>query len=262
MVCCTFICKFTYSKDMIRKYIRIVGVALNAFEQVFFWPPVGKFLKSTIMAKYLDPSSLVIVDVGVNRGQSTILFLKWFPKAKIYGFEPLPDAFIIAKRKLAERAQLYNLGVSSMSGVRTFWQAKLDETSTFNKPNLESNYHKMKSKVLLSSIDKMYTALTVNTISLCDFTSKEKIDRIDLLKVDTEGHELEVLKGATTLLKQKQINLIQVERQETGLRIIEGALVRPEGVEEFLNAFSYYKVKTISHAFAKIYDDFYVSKSE
>jgi FkbM family methyltransferase len=247
---------------MIRQYIQIVRVAINIFEQVFFWPPTGKFLKSTIMAKHLDPSSLVIVDVGVNRGQSTILFLKWFPKAKIYGFEPLPDAFIIAKKRLAERAQLYNLGVSSMSGVRTFWQAKLDETSTFDKPNLESNYHKMKSKVLLSSVDTMYKALTVNTISLCDFTSKEKIDRIDLLKVDTEGHELEVLKGATTLLKQKQINLIQIERQETGLRSIEGALGRPEGVEEFMNAFSYYKVKTVSHVFARVYDDFYISKPE
>lgn len=178
---------------MIRQYIRIVRVEINIFEIVLFWPPVGKFLKSTIMAIHLDPNSLVIIHVGVNRGQSTILFLKWCPKVKIYGFEPLPDSFIIAQRNLAERAQLYNWGVSSMSRVRTFWQEKLDETSTFNKPNLQSDYHKMESKLLLSSIDTMYTALTVNTISLCDFTSKGKIDCIDLLKVDTEGHELEVL---------------------------------------------------------------------
>ena len=247
---------------MIRLYIRIVGVAINALEQIFFWPAVGRFLKSIMVTKNLESNPLVIVDVGINRGQSTVLFLKWFPNAKIYGFEPLPSVFIIAERRLTNRAQLYNLGVSSMSGMRTFWQSKLDETSTFNHPNLESRYHKMKSKVLLSSTNKMYKALTVNTITLSDFSSKEKIGRIDLLKVDTEGHELEVLKGAITLLKHQQIELIQIERQETGLRSTEGDLHPTEEVESFLKTFSYFKVKTVSHVFAKFYDDFYMPISE
>ena len=245
---------------MIRVYIRFVGVAINVLEQVFFWPTVGRFLKSAILAKHLDTEPLIIVDVGINRGQSTILFLKWFPKARIYGFEPLPDVFIIAKKRIKNRAHLYNLGISSMSGVRTFWQSKLDETSTFNHPNLESRYHKMKSKVLLSSADAMYKPLTVNTITLNDFSSKENISKIGLLKVDTEGHEFEVLKGASILLMQHQIKLIQIERQETGLRSSEGVLDSPEEVEEFLNTFSYFKVKTVSHVFAKFYDDFYMPK--
>jgi FkbM family methyltransferase len=147
-------------------------------------------------------------------------------------------------------------------GVRTFWESKLDETSTFNQPNLESKYHKMKSKVLLSSTRKMYKALIVNTVTLNDFSFKEKIGKIDLLKVDTEGHELEVLKGATTLLKQQQIELIQIERHETGLRSTEIVLDSPEEVETFLNEFSYFKVKTIGHIFAKFYDDFYMPKSK
>jgi FkbM family methyltransferase len=214
------------------------------------------------MKKHLNSNSLVIVDVGINRGQSTALFLKWFPNAKIYGFEPLPSVFVVAERKLANRAHLFNLGVSSKSGVRTFWESKLDETSTFNQPNLESKYHKMKSKVLLCSTRKMYKALIVNTVTLNDFSFKEKIGKIDLLKVDTEGHELEVLKGATTLLKQQQIELIQIERHETGLRSTEIVLDSPEEVETFLNEFSYFKVKTIGHIFAKFYDDFYMPKSK
>jgi hypothetical protein len=108
----------------------------------------------------------------------------------------------------------------------------------------------------------MYTALTVKTITINDFSLNEKIGRIDFLKVDTEGHELEVLKGATTLLKHQQIKLIQVERQETGLRSTGGVLNSPEEVEIFLKSFSYVKVKTISHVFASFYDDFYMPKSE
>jgi FkbM family methyltransferase len=191
-----------------------------------------------------------------------MLFLKWFPKARVYGFEPLPHVFALAEKRLASRARLQNLGVSSHSGVQTFWESKLDETSTFNHPNLASNYHKMKSKILLSSTQKIYKALPVSTITLNDFSLKEEIGRVDFLKVDTEGHDLEVLKGATTLLKHQQIKLIQVERQETGLRSSSGALESPNEVEKFLSTFSYIKVKTIGHVFAKIYDDFYMPESE
>lgn len=247
---------------MIGLYIRLVGGVINLLEQVFFWPSVGRFLKKTIMISHSEVIPMVIVDVGINRGQSTFLFLKWFPKARIYGFEPLPNVFNLAERKLADRAQLYNLGVSSISGVQTFWESKLDETSTFNHPNLDSNYHKMKSKVLLTSKRKMYKALKVNTVTLDDFSRNEKIIRIDLLKVDTEGHELEVLKGSADLLMGKQIGLIQIERQETGLRTKKEDLDSPVEVEDFLKAFSYFKVNTIGHVFANIYDDFYTPKKD
>jgi FkbM family methyltransferase len=247
---------------MIGLYIRFVGGVINLLEQVFFWPTVGRFLKKTIMISHSELIPMVIVDVGINRGQSTFLFLKWFPKARIYGFEPLPNVFNLAKRKLADRAQLYNLGVSSISGVQTFWESKLDETSTFNHPNLDSNYHKMKSKVLLSSNRKMYKALKVNTVTLDDFSRKEKIIRIDLLKVDTEGHELEVLKGSANLLMGKQIGLIQIERQETGLRSKKEDVDSPVEVEDFLKAFSYFKVNAIGHVFANFYDDFYTPKKD
>ena len=254
--------RFAYSEHVIRIYIRIVGAAINMLEHILFWPRVGRFLKSIFLVSHLKSDPLIIVDVGINRGQSTLLFLKWFPEARVHGFEPLPEVFLVAERRIRNRAYLYNLGISSISGVRTFWQAKFDETSTFNPPNLESKYHKMKSKVLLSTADTMYTALTVKTITINDFSSNEKIGRIDLLKVDTEGHELEVLKGATTLLKSQQIKLIQVERQETGLRSTEGLLNSPEEVEIFLKSFSYVKVKTISHVFASFYDDFYMQNSK
>jgi FkbM family methyltransferase len=173
------------------------------------------------------------------------LFLKWFPKARIYGFEPLTSIFIFAERGLANGARLYNLGVNSTSGVQTFWKSKLDEASTFDHQNLESNDRKMKSRVLLSSSQKMYELLTVSTIILNDFSLKEKIGKIDLLKVDTEGHELEVMKGAITLLKHRKIELIQIERQETGLRSSKGALESPKEVKKFLNTFSCFKVQTI-----------------
>ena len=50
----------------------------------------------------------------------------------------------------------------------------------------------------------------VNVVSIDSFCKKKNIDKIDLLKIDTEGHEAEVLKGATRMLK-KNIRYILIE---------------------------------------------------
>lgn len=253
--------QFDYYSWLMKAYVRFVGGAINLLERIFFWPSVRSFLKGTKMMSSSDLNNVIIVDVGTNRGQCTGLFLKWFPRAIVYGFEPLPNAFLIAKKKLADRAHLFNLGVSNISGVQTFWESRLDENSTFNLPNLESNYHKVKSKILLSAKAKVYKPLSVETITLDDFCYREKIASINFLKVDTEGHELEILKGSTHLLANQLIGIIQIERHETGLRSSKGLVDQSfTEVESLLNAFSYFRVKEISHVFARIYDVFYVQK--
>ena len=50
----------------------------------------------------------------------------------------------------------------------------------------------------------------VNVVSIDSFCKKKNINKIDLLKIDTEGHEAEVLKGATRMLK-KNIRYILIE---------------------------------------------------
>jgi len=44
-----------------------------------------------------------------------------------------------------------------------------------------------------------------------NYCIKKNINEIDFLKIDTEGHELEVLKGAINLLKEERIKIIQFE---------------------------------------------------
>lgn len=47
--------------------------------------------------------------------------------------------------------------------------------------------------------------------SIDNFCKKNKISKIDLLKIDTEGHELKVLEGASSMLKKGSISYIQFE---------------------------------------------------
>ena len=79
-------------------------------------------------------------------------------------------------------------------------------TSSLTKLNHENVYLKFKSKLFGGSIKKMIAnSYKVQTIKLIDLIKKEKIKNIDLLKIDTEGHELEVLLGLG-----KEIQIIQI----------------------------------------------------
>jgi FkbM family methyltransferase len=57
----------------------------------------------------------------------------------------------------------------------------------------------------------------VNVTTLDQFAAHHGVDLIHLLKIDTEGHELEVLKGASNLLRERRIRAIQFEFNETNI---------------------------------------------
>ena len=72
--------------------------------------------------------------------------------------------------------------------------------------------YKIKSFIIKGSI---YTSFVdeerVNVITLDEFSNTHKILNVDLLKIDTEGHEKEVLEGALSLIKEKKIKYILLE---------------------------------------------------
>ena len=85
-----------------------------------------------------------------------------------------------------------------------------DLTSSLKKLNEQNLYLKFKSKLFGGNIERMISnSYTVQAIKLIDLIKKEKIKKIDLLKVDTEGHELEVLLGLGKKIEIIQIILIE-----------------------------------------------------
>ncbi len=64
----------------------------------------------------------------------------------------------------------------------------------------------------------------VDVIDLDTFVAENDISQIDLLKIDTEGHELEVLKGASNLLRENRVRAIQFEFNE--MNVVSGVFFR------------------------------------
>lgn len=226
-----------------RAWIATVSFFIWTLENIFFYPKLKKFYRKR------DQLTLIF-DIGANKGQSINFFKKIFPQSQIIAFEPGPKIYKKLQKNVRKftNIKLENLGVGAKSGLSEFNECALDETSTFKPPNLNSEYLKLKSRILFKSIDKLFITYPVNVTSLDDYFLEES-SVIDLLKIDTEGFELEIIQGSEKLLKNKRINLIQLELHYNDMREID-----QKNILELLNNYGFQEIMKIKHPFGSFYE--------
>jgi FkbM family methyltransferase len=136
----------------------------------------------------------VFFDVGANEGHYSNLILEIIPNAKIYAFEPSKFT--------------YNKLVNNAKGVNcySFGMSDKIETKQLNVDNLGSTCSSLYEGVFRGTLKEDVQLSTIDS-----FCEENKIGKIKLLKIDTEGHELAVLKGATAMLSKGAIENIQFE---------------------------------------------------
>ena len=136
-----------------------------------------------------------IFDVGANIGQSALKFRIAFPKAKIYCFEPIGKTFEMLKENTKEYANLtyHQIALGSREGEAEMYLTEQSNASSLIRPDTVIG----REVVALRTID--------------GFASDNKIERIDILKIDAEGFDLEVLKGARNMLSSRQIAFVLTE---------------------------------------------------
>jgi len=143
-----------------------------------------------------------LFDVGANIGSYSLLLKDKFIGAKIYSFEPSKKTFDELKFNLRNEWNIIpiNYGLSNKSGkVILYYNTELSAGASLYKRKWD-NYG-----VDLDKEEK------VNVITLDEFCKNENIKEIDFLKMDVEGNELNVLKGAKEMLNKKKIRFIQFE---------------------------------------------------
>ena len=167
-----------------------------------------------------------VIDVGANIGQTLEAFLRWWPSAHCLSLEPLPDAFAQlqgASSKYSARAEAINCGVSSSPGKLTLNGSKTQSTnSSFHKLNKSAEtvqahrgLRATPSNLELGSEDSYVVEVSVEKLDSVLTSSKNKStawfneNGVDILKIDTQGWELEVLRGATEVLKRTKVVLTE-----------------------------------------------------
>jgi len=168
------------------------------------------------------PKGGIYFDVGAFRG----ITAQWFASRadKVYAFEPMPENAESIRKVLKVRAlgnvSVHELAVSDSSG-----SAKL-------------NVHQVKGHNSLGTVTTsryLYT-ITVPTTTLDEFAEQHGIERIDFLKIDVEGFEPEVLRGARRLLAARKIGLMIFEVNKPILASMSKSL---RSIYELLSAHSY-----------------------
>lgn len=146
----------------------------------------------------------IVFDVGGFVGEWTAAVLETNPKGSVHVFEPTPSCFLnVVKRFNGKNVITNQLCVSDKSGLSYFWDyADNRHLSSLHKRN-----------------EKRMTALGVTPpqrrmilkVTLDEYCEFKGVPYIDFLKIDTEGHEFNVLKGASGLLLKNNIRYVQFE---------------------------------------------------
>jgi FkbM family methyltransferase len=127
------------------------------------------------------------------------------PNAQLFAFEPHPETFQRLSENLAAReAQLINAACGKVAG----------EMVLYDYSTGASEHASLYQQVIEQIHHREAQAHNVQVIDLDTFVSDRGIKQIDLLKIDTEGHELSVLEGAQRLLRDRRISAIQFEFNE------------------------------------------------
>ena len=148
----------------------------------------------------------IFFDVGAHRGETIKLFKKNLKIQNFYCFEPSPVNFFFLKKTISKinlKINIFNFALGEKQSELTLNQEDESSSSTLNEINKESNYYKKKNKILniFGSSKNNLKKINVEVKCLNDIMKEKFIERIDILKTDTEGFELFVLKGAREKIK-------------------------------------------------------------
>ena len=147
------------------------------------------------------PEAKVILDVGANVGHWSTQARRFWPSAAIHAFEPARETYErLVEARHEHRATCVQAACGAVSGTATLYAVR-------GFPGLSSLYERnLEAHELSMQPDEIATVTTVD-----EYCLEQEIDGIDYLKIDTEGHELAVLQGATRMIEQGRIAFIQFE---------------------------------------------------
>ncbi len=175
---------------------------------------IDQYLPAFAMRTYFD--------VGANVGQSSASIRFLYPETNIYAFEPVAETFGALESNLAGHApfRAFNLALGAADGEATML---VHGTQPINR---------------IITAPKLRPNMAVVKIRRGDdFCSENGVTEISYLKIDTEGHDLEVLRGFQAMLAAQTVDLLEVE---AGLNPGNTRHVAFEALKAHLERLNYY----------------------
>ena len=183
----------------------IIEKLLTFFERNFHQKRISKFLQNR--------SIKTIIDIGAHKGEFAQNALQIKSVNKIIAFEPQKKIFKLLKEKFSNNDKVFlnNFALSEKKEKKIMKINKMTATSTLNHEiNDDSLYFKFKN-FLLYQKKSIIAEEEIETTTFDAFFHGKTFDENTLLKIDTEGYEIHVLKGSEQ--KIKEVKYILIENQ-------------------------------------------------
>jgi FkbM family methyltransferase len=175
----------------------------------------------------LNSNPVTVIDVGANIGEVSFSFANNYPNATVYGFEPHPTTFQKLKRNHAlnsfKNLHLQNLGLGAQTGEVHFEEREIGNPG-MNR--VTSNPERSAHRITITTLDS--------------FVTEKQVSSVSIIKIDVEGYEHEVLKGASAILTNHK-PILFIELDDSNL-MEQGS--NASDFIEFIESFGY----TIEHA--------------
>ena len=191
---------------------KIVLFALSIFDY-FYQKKLINFLKKNNFIKFN-----LLLDIGAHQGESIELFSRNFMIKKIISFEASPINFELLRDRIRTdnlkhsntEIVVENIALGAENKTTEFKQFNESSSSTIKKINEESKYYKKKFRLInFFNKEKVYQKFKIKIFKLKDYIKQKNIQKIDFIKIDTEGYEYEILIGLED--KIQLVNTIMFE---------------------------------------------------
>ena len=162
----------------------------------------------TFLRHYLkNKDSPVVLDIGANDGGYSRDIVAINPSVTVYAFEPHPLTFdrLVSNIEAHKNIRPFNYAVGDRPGRQILYDHRSESGTA----------HASIFREVIEDIHKAPSSeYEVNVITLDEFIEEQRLARVDLLKIDTEGYELNVLKGGVKAIRAGIFRAIQFEFNE------------------------------------------------
>ncbi len=180
--------------------LNLLSKHLNPWLEKFFAVEIRrarpKWYSSRVLRHYLSSDPKLIFDVGANVGNISRLLSKEFPSANIHSFEPVPRSHEKLKILSKNNKNIFAINVA------------LSDARGRLKMNVPADAEK--ARVCGDPSEGTGNTFDVTAERVDEYCAKNSIDVIDLLKIDAEGHDLNVLKGCGASLRNTRVVVCEV----------------------------------------------------
>ncbi|MFP5287687.1 MAG: FkbM family methyltransferase [Thermoanaerobaculia bacterium] len=192
----------------------------------------GGFQRHVTRSRFASiPADGVVFDVGANAGVMALQFAKLVPPGHVYAFEPTHYAFARLRANLGLNPEL----AARITAIQTFVSASRDDRpapQVFASWKVDGSRSDGRHPVHLGT---PVSAEGVGATTVDARAAEHGLSRLDFVKIDTDGHEMEVLKGAAETLKRFRPAVVF----EIGLYVMQERGIGFSAYEEYFRSLGY-----------------------